>query len=99
MKKKFQDVSKDLDLFFNTLEPLIDKTLILLIQLPPYLSKENGFEPLKKMVKICDNRFRYALEAREPSWFDNKVYDFLKDNKISLTWSVRDELKTLQYYI
>ncbi len=46
------------------------------------------------MVKICDNRFRYALEAREPSWFDNKVYDILKDNKLSLTWSVRDELKT-----
>ncbi len=46
------------------------------------------------MVKICNNRFRYALEAREPSRFDNKVHDFLKDNKISLTWSVRDELKT-----
>ena len=46
------------------------------------------------MVKRLDNRFRYALEVRESSWFDNKVYEFLKENKIALTWSIRDELKT-----
>ena len=31
---------------------------------------------------------------RESIWFTEKVYDFLNANKISLAWSVRDELKT-----
>jgi uncharacterized protein YecE (DUF72 family) len=88
--KKLQDISKDLYSFFTALEPLIDKALVLLIQLPPYLTENKGFEPFEKMVKRLDDRFRYALEVREPSWFDNKVYDFLKESKISLAWSIRD---------
>jgi len=46
------------------------------------------------MVYRLDNRFRYAVKFRDSSWFNNKVYDFLKDNKMTLTWSVRDESKT-----
>lgn len=89
-----QDVSKELYLFFNALEPLVDKTLVLLIQLPPYLIENKGFESLENMVERLDNRFKYALEVRDSSWFNNKIYDFLKENKITLAWSVRDEMKT-----
>ncbi len=62
--------------------------------MPPYLTEKKGFVALEKMVKRLDNRYNYGLEARESSWFDNKVYDVLKENKISLVWSIRDELKT-----
>jgi uncharacterized protein YecE (DUF72 family) len=89
-----QDVSKDLSVFFNNIEPLVDKTLLLLIQLPPYLTDNNYFDSLQNIANRLDNRFRYALEARDSSWFNDKVYDFLKNNKMTLTWSVRDELKT-----
>ncbi|MDQ6723687.1 MAG: DUF72 domain-containing protein [Thermoproteota archaeon] len=92
--KKLQDIEIHLYSFFNAIAPLIDKILILLIQLPPYLTEKKGFVAFEKMVKRFDNRYRYALEARESSWFDNKVYDVLKENKISLVWSIRDELKT-----
>ncbi len=92
--RKLESVSKYLYPFFYALEPLMDKTLILLIQLPPYLSAEKGFKPLENMVKRLDDGYRYALEVRESTWFNEKVYDFLKENKISLAWSVRDELKT-----
>lgn len=91
---KLQDSSKHLYPFFHALEPLLDKILVLLIQLPPYMSEKKGFEPLQSMVKRLDSRYRYALEVRESTWFNKKVYDFLKSNKISLAWSVRDELKT-----
>ncbi len=93
-EKKMRDVSKELYLFFNVLEPLLDKTLILIIQLPPHLTENKYFESLQNMVNRFDNRFRYALEVRDSSWFNNKMYDFLNDNKITLVWSVRDELKT-----
>ncbi len=88
-----ENVSKDLSAFFNNLEPLVDKTLILLIQLPPYLTENKYFDSLQNMVNRLDNRFRYAIEFRDSSWFNDKVCDFLKDNKITLTWSIRDELK------
>ncbi len=68
--------------------------LILIIQLPPHLTENKYFESLQNMVNRFDNRFRYALEVRDSSWFNNKMYDFLNDNKITLVWSVRDELKT-----
>jgi uncharacterized protein YecE (DUF72 family) len=92
--KRLLDVSKHLVPFFYALEPLVDKTLMLLIQLPPYLTEKDGFEYIENLVSKLDNRFRYALEVRESSWFSDKVYDFLKANSISLVWSVRDELKT-----
>ena len=91
---KGADVSKDLPVFFNNIEPLVDKTLLLLIQLPPHLTESKYFDSLQNMVNKLDNRFRYAIEFRDSSWFNDKVYDFLKNNKMTLTWSVRDELKT-----
>ena len=68
--------------------------LLSIIQLPPHLTENKYFESLQNMVNRFDNRFRYALEVRDSSWFNDKIYDFLKDNKITLVWSVRDELKT-----
>lgn len=93
-EKKLEDISKPMSLFLSAIEPLIDKTLMLLIQLPPYLTEKKGFDHLMKMVTKLDNRFRYALEVREASWFNENVYKFLKENNISLVWSIRDELKT-----
>jgi len=93
-ERKLQDISKQLSLFFYALEPLVGKTLMLLIQLPPYLTEPKGFVPFKSMVSKLDSRFRYALEVRDSSWFNNRVYEFLNENRISLVWSVRDELKT-----
>ena len=46
------------------------------------------------MVYRLDNRFKYAIEFRDSSWFNDKVYDYLKDNKMTLTWSIKVELKT-----
>ncbi|TVP41847.1 DUF72 domain-containing protein [Candidatus Nitrosocosmicus arcticus] len=92
-EKKLEDVTKPLSILFYALEPLIDKTLTLLIQLPPFLSESKGFNPLQDMVRHLDKRFRYSLEVRHSSWFIDNVYDFLKENNISLVWSVRDELE------
>jgi uncharacterized protein YecE (DUF72 family) len=73
---------------------LVDKTLTLLIQLPPFLNKKREFNPLQDMNRHLDKRFRYSLEARHSSWFNEIVYDFLKENDISLVWSVRDKLRS-----
>jgi uncharacterized protein YecE (DUF72 family) len=89
-----EDVVKPLSILFYSLEPLIEKTLTLLIQLPPFLSENKGFSPLQGMIRYLDKRFRYSLEVRHPSWFNENVYNFLKEHDISLVWSIRDELKS-----
>lgn len=91
-EKKLEDVVKPLSILFYSLEPLIDKTLTLLIQLPPFLSEKKGFNAFQDMVHHLDKRFRYSLEVRHSSWFTDDVYNFLKDNDISLVWSIRNEL-------
>ena len=93
-EKKLEDVVKPLSILFYSLEPLIEKTLTLLIQLPPFLSEKKGFNPLQGMIRHLDKRFRYSLEVRHSSWFNDNLYELLKENDISLVWSVRDKLQT-----
>jgi uncharacterized protein YecE (DUF72 family) len=92
--KKLEDVAKPLSILFYSLEPLIEKTLILLIQLPPFLTEKKGITSLQYMVRYLDKRFRYSLEVRHSSWFNENVCNFLKENNISLVWSIRDKLKS-----
>ena len=42
--KKFKNVEKDLELFYKRMEPLKDKLLALLIQLPPSYKLKEGLE-------------------------------------------------------
>jgi uncharacterized protein YecE (DUF72 family) len=93
-EKKLEDVIKPLSILFYSLEPLIEKTLTLLIQLPPFLSEKKGFGSLQAMVRYLDKRFRYSLEVRHSSWFNDNVYNLMKENNISLVWSIRDKLQT-----
>ena len=41
-----------------------------------------------------DNRFRYAVEVRHSSWFQDLAYNFFANNDISLVWSQLAELQT-----
>jgi uncharacterized protein YecE (DUF72 family) len=93
-EKKLEDVVKPLSILFYSLEPLIEKTLTLLIQLPPFLSEKKGFGSLQAMVRYLDKRFRYSLEVRHSSWFNDNVYNLMEENNISLVWSIRDRLQT-----
>ncbi len=81
-------------ILFFILEPILLKTLILLIQLPSFMSAKVGIESLKHFLNKLDKRYNYALEVRETSWIDFPVYDFLNKNNITLVWCVRADLKT-----
>jgi uncharacterized protein YecE (DUF72 family) len=81
-EKKLEDIVKPLSILFYSLEPLIEKTLTLLIQLPPFLLEKKGFGPLQGMIRYLDKRFRYSLEVRHSSWFNDNVFDLLKENNI-----------------
>ena len=92
--KRLKDVDKELQRFFEAIGPLADKTLALLIQLPPSLQILEGLQRFRDLVPELDNRFRYAVEVRHRSWFQVLAYNFFSNNDICLVWSQLADLQT-----
>jgi uncharacterized protein YecE (DUF72 family) len=92
--KLLVDVEEDVARFLENIEPLEKKTLALLIQLPPSLEIIPGLEDLRNLLPLLDNRFRYAVEVRHHSWFQDLAYNFFADNDICLVWSQLAKLRT-----
>jgi uncharacterized protein YecE (DUF72 family) len=88
------DVEEDVELFLRNMEPLHEKTLALLIQLPPSMEIMIGLEGLRQLVPLFDNKFRYAVEVRHQSWFQDLAYNFFADNKICMVWSQLARIRT-----
>jgi uncharacterized protein YecE (DUF72 family) len=74
--------------------PLRDKILALLIQLPPSLKITEGLDTLRQVVSELDTKFRYAVEVRDRSWFQDLAYNFFANNNICMVWSQLAELRT-----
>jgi Protein of unknown function DUF72 len=55
--KKLNDVDQELERFFDSMTLLENKTLALLIQLPPSLQIHKGLEHLRELVSQLDTRF------------------------------------------
>jgi uncharacterized protein YecE (DUF72 family) len=85
--KRLKNVENELEIFFSQIDPLQDKTSALLIQLPPSLGIVEGLEALREFVPELDNRFRYAVEVRNNSWFQDLAYSFFANNNICMVWS------------
>jgi uncharacterized protein YecE (DUF72 family) len=76
------------------MRPLSSKLLALLLELPPSLTAKEGLKKLEALIHMLDLDYRYTIEVRHKSWFDNKdVYKLLSDNNICLAWS---QLVTIQ---
>ena len=92
--KRLKAVDKELGQFFESMRALADKTLALLIQLPPSLHIFEGLERLRDLVPELDRKFRYAIEVRHSSWFQDLAYNFFANHDIYLVWSQLAELQT-----
>jgi uncharacterized protein YecE (DUF72 family) len=88
------DVEDDVDLFLNNMEPLQEKTLALLIQLPPSMEIMHGLEGLRNLLPLLDDKFRYAVEVRHQSWFQDFAYNFFADNNFCMVWSQLARIRT-----
>jgi uncharacterized protein YecE (DUF72 family) len=91
-KRLGQGIESDLDYFYKAMTPLADKLGCLLLQLPPSMTMKEGLKKLE--ILPLDKRFRYAVEARHKSWFDDEAYSFFKKNEICLAWSQLAEIQT-----
>jgi uncharacterized protein YecE (DUF72 family) len=92
--KRLKDVDKDIEKFYDVMEPLYDKILVFLIQLPPSLEIAEGLDLIKNLEYTLDPSFRYAIEVRHHSWFNELFYNYLKERNYCLVWSQQDTLIT-----
>jgi uncharacterized protein YecE (DUF72 family) len=76
------------------MEPLYDKILVFLMQLPPSLQIAEGLDLIKNLQYLLDPSFRYAIEVRHHSWFNELFYNYLKEKNYCLVWSQQDILIT-----
>jgi uncharacterized protein YecE (DUF72 family) len=92
--KHLVDVNEEVYTYLSNMEPLQEKTIALLIQLPPSIQIMPGLQGLKDLVRILDGRFRYAVEVRHPSWFQDLAYNFFANNDICMVWSQLARMST-----
>jgi DNA polymerase IV (archaeal DinB-like DNA polymerase) len=92
--KRLKDVRKEIENYYDAMEPLYDKILVFLMQLPPSLQIAEGLDLIKNLEYTLDPSFRYAIEVRHHSWFNELFYNYLKDKNYCLVWSQQDNLVT-----
>src|SRR5919198_2415159 len=94
--KRLKNINKELEYFHQAMLPLKDKTLALLVQLPPSLKITEGIENMRQHLvpQLDSSNFRYAVEVRDMSWFQDLAYNFFADNNICMVWSQLAELRT-----
>lgn len=93
-EKKFRNCEKELELFYQAMLQLKDKLLTLLIQFPPSFNIKGGLEALGNFDFYFDDTYRYAIEVRHSSWFNDLAYNFFKKNNICLVWNQLDIVQT-----
>jgi uncharacterized protein YecE (DUF72 family) len=93
--KRLSDFDEDqLSYFFESISELKEKLLALLIQLPPSIDIVEGLNALRNILPYLDKGFRYAVEVRNRSWFQDLAYNFFANNNMCLVWSQLADIHT-----
>lgn len=77
---------------------LTDNILALLIQLPLSYELLEGFDTSRNYASFLDDTFRYAIEARYSSWFNELAYNMFRNSNISIVWTQIDRIHTSHFY-
>ena len=91
--KVFYNVDRELELFYGAMTPLKDKLLCVLIQLPSSITYKSGTATFKNFMRIADPQFRYAIEVRHNSWFNDDFYEYLSAENVCLVWNQLDTIQ------
>jgi uncharacterized protein YecE (DUF72 family) len=80
--------------FLESLNPLRDAARLgpILFQLPPSLKKDR--DRLSRFCKLLPQNVNAAFEFRHATWFDNEVYQVLRDSNIGLCLAENENLET-----
>jgi uncharacterized protein YecE (DUF72 family) len=90
--KRLTDVEQDVDSFFASLQPLLHARKLgpVLFQLPPNLKADP--ERLAKFLKSVPKDAPSAIEYRNQSWFDERIYSLMREHNVALCIAESDDL-------
>ncbi len=75
--KKLNDPQEPVDRFLAAARELQHKLGPILFQLPPNWRMNE--ERLRAFLEVLPKDYRYAFEFRDPSWFEDRIYDLLRE--------------------
>jgi len=83
--KRLKDPVEPVRNFYNAVGPVRDKTGAVLFQMPA--SAKKNMERLENFVTVL-SRYKglKALELRNPAWWDDEVFELLKQKNIAFCW-------------
>lgn len=84
-KRLSQTSANSIALMVTRLEALGPKAGPVLFQLPPHFTADR--ERLAAFLPLLPTAYRYAFEFREASWYDDNVFDLLRDHGCTLCLS------------
>jgi uncharacterized protein YecE (DUF72 family) len=86
---KAETAADSVDYLYRTLAALGEKRGPVLFQLPPQMKKD--LPRLAAFLKLLPGSHRAAFEFRNPSWFDDEVYEALRAAGAALCLSERED--------
>ena len=78
---KLKGAHEPLELFFSRVRGFGRKLGVVLFQLPPSLKRDDDL--LASFLSQLPSVYRYAIEFRHESWFDEGVYQLLKEADVA----------------
>lgn len=90
-KRLGQGIDDDMAYFYKSFEPMKSKTLALLIQLPPTMTMKEGLKKIETFPYA--EGYRYAVEVRHESWFDEEAYRVFRKGYICMVWNQLDAIR------
>ncbi|HKZ62032.1 MAG TPA: DUF72 domain-containing protein [Nitrososphaera sp.] len=90
-KRLRQGIEVGLEYFYKSMSRLARRSLCLLLQSSPSMGIKEGLKKIENLHHA--KKFRYAVNARHKSWFDEKVYKSFRKNNICLVWNQLDAIK------
>lgn len=73
--------------FFRSIGELHSKVGLLVVQLPPFLRRDDGMDRLLFFLDGLPKEYRYAVEFRHDSWMRADVFDALRKRDVALVWN------------
>jgi uncharacterized protein YecE (DUF72 family) len=91
-QKRLVGAQADVDYFCQTARALGDKLGPILFQLPPNLKRDDA--KLHDFLEGLPRNLEHAFEFRNASWFDERVYQLVRDAGMALCIADTDDLET-----